>query len=333
MRSNWRWVVALTPALFYAFGLYGLTNLAFPRSGMAVLSFLLGAPAVSCVIASVICDRRGEWSAWGHAKFSALIITLMLVAGAVVLREGSICLAMAAPIFYGVGMIAGAVTGAVLRSGRNGPKVLPAVALLPLLAMPLEHQIAYPQATGSVVTKVVINAPPAAIWRNTVDIPAIQPSELRPTFSHTILGVPEPIEARLKGSGPGAVRDMKWRRGLHFQEQITTWQEGQLLGWRFHFSPDSIPLAFERHINLDGDYLKLVSGDYRLTPLGDGRTQLTLTTRYWIRTPVNLYCHGWAHIFLNDIQGAVLRVIKSRAEAPAAAPRSSPSLAPKPATV
>ena len=49
----------------------------------------------------------------------------------------------------------------------------------------------------------------------------------------------------------------------------------------------------------------------------DGGSDLILTTRYWIRTPMNGYAAWWGGVFLGDFHRNVLGVIKNRAEAAA----------------
>lgn len=306
-------VAALAAALLYAFGLYGLTNLARPDSGMAVLGFLLGAPFACCGLASLMVGFRRNLSLNQHMAISAVVVTAMLLAAGIILREGSICLAMAAPLFYGLGMLGSVIVGALVRRRSRGATVACSIAVcLPLLVLPAEATVAYPEQTGSVM---IIDAPPTAVWANTVELRGIRSEELSPDFSHTVLGVPQPVDARLEGQGVGAVRHIQWRRGLHFEEVVTAWSPGRSLQWRFAFQPDSIPPALERRINMNSGYLRLLGGQYRFEPLPGGRTRLTLQTRYWLKTPINGYCDTWANIFLNDMHGAVLRVIKARSEA------------------
>ncbi len=70
----------------------------------------------------------------------------------------------------------------------------------------------------------------------------------------------------------------------------------------------------EAHIKVDSTYLKLAQGDYRLEPLTNGHTRLTLTTHYQIATPIDFYCDLWGKLFLNDFHGVVLKVIRDRSE-------------------
>ncbi len=110
------------------------------------------------------------------------------------------------------------------------------------------------------------------------------------------------------------MRQLQWTRGVNFQEIVTRWEENRLLAWDFRFGPGSIPPEVEAHIKVDSTYLKLAQGDYRLEPLANGHTRLTLTTRYRIATPIDFYCDLWGRLFLNDFHGVVLRVIRDRSE-------------------
>jgi hypothetical protein len=70
----------------------------------------------------------------------------------------------------------------------------------------------------------------------------------------------------------------------------------------------------DEHIAPDGPLLKIDTGDYRLTPLPDGTTRLTLRTNYVAMTHVN-FARWWGELLLGDIQDNVLAVVKQRAEA------------------
>lgn len=315
-RSDWKegGLLAVGAALVFGGGLYGLTHWVAPDSGMLLASFLFGAPVGCCVVASLVSHRRRPMRISGHVGLSALVITGLLVGGAVALRETAICLVMAAPLFYGAGLTAGAVMGAILsRPGGGGVACI--AILAPLLFLPIEATGEPPVHHGAVTTIMEIAAPPEVVWAHTVEIPGIRAEELKPTFSHVVAGVPSPVEAVMSGEGPGAVRKLRWNGGIRFEEHVTAWETNRRLAWKFRFSPTSVPTRVERHIRLDGDYLRLTDGDYRLEPLPGGRTRLTLTTRYWFASPINGYCEWWAQRFFGDFHGAVLGVIKQRAEA------------------
>jgi hypothetical protein len=134
--------------------------------------------------------------------------------------------------------------------------------------------------------------------------------------------VPKPVDARLEGRGVGSMRHVRWGGGIRFGEEITSWHDGRALAWRFRFDAHSIPDAVEAHIRPESDYLQLESGSYRLEATRDGGTRVTLTTRYRIATPLNLYCALWGRIMVGDLHQNVLRVIRGRSEALAGRERS-----------
>lgn len=305
-------------AVLYALLLYGLAEFISPDSDLLLIAFLFGMPAAAASVAVMVADPRGAAGGGRHALIGFIVTSAFLVVALLVLREGWICVIVAAPLFY-AGSISGAViTGLLLRGTRlRGTTFV--LILAPLVGLPVEHGAYYPEQTGTVTTVIEIAAAPETVWRNTVAIPDIRPEELGWTFSHGIVGVPRPEDARLEGEGVGAVRYLRWGRGIRFEEHITAWEQNRSLAWSFHFAPDAVPAAVEGHIRVDSPYLKLTGGRYRLDPLPGGRTRLTLETSYWIATPINAYCAWWGDVFLNDFHRIVLGVIKTRSERAGAA--------------
>ena len=62
--------------------------------------------------------------------------------------------------------------------------------------------------------------------------------------------------------------------------------------------------------------LKILTGSYRLQPLADGRTRLTLTTTYAMRSRLDWYFGWWGERMLGDVQDNVLAIVRQRSEAP-----------------
>lgn len=308
------WVVGVVCGLLYALAVYGLTRWQAPDSGMLLIGFLVGAPLAACILAVRIADPRGAKGASSHVGTSFLTVTVMLVCAAVVLREGAVCLFMAGPIFYLVGIGAGTLTGLALKS-RPGRLMSLSVLLLPLIGVPVEAD-RLPVAESRVIeTRVHINAPPDLVWAKMTDIRLIGDDEHRWNFSHDIVGIPRPRDARMDGAGIGAVRKLEWAKGVRFEEHITGWEPGRELRWTFHITPEAQGRMLDEHLRVDSAYLRLEEGTYRITPTVDGGSDLVLTTRYWIRTPMNAYAAFWGKVFLGDFHRNVLAVIKDRAEA------------------
>lgn len=305
----------LLPAFALAVG-YALILYASIWLGSDTLRLLSGLILMPMAIASVfsaIADPKGERPLWFHVKWIVIVILVLLVLSVILFREGGICVAMAAPFFFMGAIIGSALTVLVLRH-QGTRKLPPLMIMLPLLLAPLETYFTYEMEDDQFTSVIEIDASPADIWAETIEIRNIAPPERQRTFSHDVVGVPKPVDARMEGQGVGAVRQLQWTDGVRFQEVVTAWDENRRLAWDFRFGPDSIPDHVEAHIDVDSSYLKLARGEYVLEPLADGRSRLTLTTHYRIATPINAYCKLWGRIFLNDFHSTVLKVIKARVE-------------------
>ena len=308
------WLVGIGSALFYALGVYLWTRLNAPNSGMLLLAFILGAPIAACVLAVWVADPKGERTGGSHAATGAVTVTLMLIAAGVILREGAVCLVMAAPVFYGTGVLAAWLTGKALRR-RPGRVLCLAVLALPLVGGVVEQQADDPAETRHVVSSIVIDASPHAVWDRLVDVRIIGAGEHHWNFTHDVVGVPRPLDARMDGEGVGAVRHLTWAKGVKFEEHIIDWRPGQALAWTFEVGPEASTRMLDEHLKVNSAYLRLEEGRYTIEPLADGRTRLVLDTRYWMKTPINGYAGWWGGVFLGDFHRNVLGVIKARAEA------------------
>lgn len=306
-------VAAVAAGLIYGLGVYALTRWQAPDGGMLLLGFLLGAPMAACIIAVAVADPKGVKGAAAHLSTSAITVTSMLVAAGVVLREGAVCLIMAAPVFYGTGLLAGAVAHSVMRR-RGGRMMCLSLLVLPLIGIPVEADHPPEAQTRQVVTRIHIDAPPGIVWDSLTDIRTIGDAEHRWTFSHDVVGIPRPRDARMEGAGVGAVRRLEWAEGVRFEEHITGWEPGRELVWTFHIGPEAQSRMLDEHLKVDSAYLKLEEGRYTIEPTADGGSELVLTTRYWIRTPMNEYAAWWGGVFLGDFHRNVLGVIRDRAE-------------------
>ncbi|KAB2717835.1 SRPBCC family protein [Brucella intermedia] len=311
--SSERLAVAIPVAFVYGLLLYVMIWSRHYMDAMPVIAGLALLPMAVASLASCLSDPRAQKGLWRHVRMGWAIIGGLVVTSMVLFHEAGICVAMAAPFFMVFSALGSAVTLWIIRQFRSRRSTALVIAL-PLLVLPAELQMTYAPHDSYVTTVVEIAAPPEVVWRQTVEIRDVRPHELSWTFSHGILGVPQPVDARLEGEGIGAVRQLRWTHGVNFQEIVTQWEENRLLAWDFRFGPGSIPPEVEAHIKVDSTYLKLAQGNYSLEPLANGHTRLTLTTHYRIATPIDFYCDLWGKLFLNDFHGVVLKVIRDRSE-------------------
>ncbi|HYC90468.1 MAG TPA: SRPBCC family protein [Thermoanaerobaculia bacterium] len=166
-------------------------------------ALFIGLPAVLAIILAMT-PRAG--SATGTIIKG---LTIALLMSGPILGEGFICIVMAAPLFYLVGIIIGLVIDRARR--REGSSVLRAVILLPLLAMSIEGVTpALTFATREEVTAVrIVEATPEEVERALAQTPRFErelPSFLRLKF-------PRPERTAGAGLEPGAMRVVRFAGG------------------------------------------------------------------------------------------------------------------------
>ncbi len=314
-RNNWLGFAAgVAVGALFALALYLLARGMQPDSGLLLLSVLL-IPAASSCVAVMIAGIHGENYSFGKAAgMAAAVVTALLVGSAIFLREGAICLAMAAPLFYPIGII-GASLGAAL-AGNSGKRTPPSViVILPLFLLPIEQQSAYPTMNAAVVSSVEIEAPIDIVWRNAVEIRDIAADEQSWTVTHDLLHIPRPMDATLTERDGAFVRAATWQGDVRFFEMITAWAPERAVAWTFDIPEAAADRMLDEHLRLDEGYLALKGGRYDVEALSPTRTRLTLTTQYAARTPLNFYARAWGDLLLGDIHRNVLNVVRRRAEA------------------
>jgi hypothetical protein len=312
-RKTWFGVAAGTTAgAVFALGLYLAALRLQPDSGLILISVLLIPPAASA-LAVLVAGIYGPGSGAKALVMAVWVVTILMLCSAIFLREGIICLAMAAPIFYPLGII-GALLATFLRSvfGKRTPPTM--VVLLPLLLMPFERPDVYPTMHPSVVTQIEIEAPIETVWREAVEIRDIAESEQSWTVTQDLLRVPRPVDAQLVRRNGQLVRAAAWRGGIRFYEIVTEWRLHRSIAWTFDIPASAADRLLDHHLRLDEDYLRLQGGRYDFEALSPTRTRLTLTTHYMARTPFNAYARTWGELLLGDIHRNVLQVVRQRAE-------------------
>lgn len=275
-------------------------------SSLVVVPFCLGTLAQMSMDWQV---KSPYWHvAWPTVVWMAVLILILIASG----FEALICVIMAFPILAPAALFGILAARLLLRIGRHKTDITLRASLffLPLLALPLDRALVFPEAEQTLRSEIVIDATPDEIWAQTLVIPTIQPDERIWTISHNILGTPMPISADLDGD----VRSLAWTKGVRFQEIITERILNERLAWRFNFNDLASLASFDPHVSPASEMLRVSDGFYELSELSDGQTLLVLETHYQTRTPLNGYLRLWGLLFLNDFHSSVLAVIKTRAE-------------------
>lgn len=226
--------------------------------------------------------------------------------------EGLICVAMAAPLGLLWTWLGSLIGLAILRKGPN--KALVSVLLMGLL-LPSTAWIEKDRSPTliKVRTKVLIEASPAQVWE---EVLAFSPLE-DPTEWLFRLGIAYPINATIDGQGVGAVRHCNFNTGS-FVEPITTWEPGKLLQFDVLEQPATMKeLSFwdidAPHLH---DYFVSKKGQFKLTEIAPGQTELEGTTWYYHNIQPGFYWRWWSEWIVHQIHLRVLQHIKVSTEKP-----------------
>lgn len=237
------------------------------------------------------------------------LVSLILAA------ETLICVVMLAPL-YGLLASLGGLIGGWIRvnyCNKTNAGTVSSFALLPLLLFLVEYQWTQPTEYRTVTTSIDVDASAESVWRGILQVPNISGAEIKWNFTYAI-GIPKPQSACIDKVAIGGIRDLRWEKGVHFQERITSLEEYKAFGYDVIVDPASMAIKeLDTHVVVGDRYFDVISGSYELSSQ-DNRTTLTLSTNYRITTKVNAYGIFWANLVLNDFHEAVLGVIKERVE-------------------
>ena len=309
---------AIAFGLAFALGVYLLIEAVDP-SGLISFTFLLILPAAVTAFVTYVGDPLAERSRGFYVlNVPSFLLGAVIVASVLFLREGVICIVMLAPFWLGLSALGGYLTWRLRKREEPAENVFRASTLLliPLVSMQVEPMIPLARDAGSVTRSIVIDADAATVWHYARGVRQIRPGEGQWNISQDLIGLPRPAGARLDREGAGATRHVVWQEGIRFKEVVTDWQPGKRLWWDFRFDATDMDAwaMQDRHLLPDSPHYRITDGGYVLEPLADGRTRLTLTTRYWVQTPVNWYAHLWGELFVGDVSANVLAVIRQRSE-------------------
>ncbi len=307
---NRPWFAILAPALLG----FGLAALCVRASEFYGWSLFLGLPVLVSFL-SGFCTayqrdvpfRRVYWiSVASLIALGALILILAL--------DGLICLLMALPLALLISLVGaslGRVLGRACKRGARAVAPLLAALLFPGLVA-FDRGTQSPEPLREVRSSVVVDAPVETVWRAVIAFPKIQ----EPPTGIFRLGIAYPIEARIEGTGVGAIRYCVFSTGS-FVEPITHWEEPTYLAFDVRESPEPMrELSFYEHIEAPHLHGHMVShrGQFRLVERAGG-VFLEGTTWYTHTLAPQWYWGPVSDFIIHQIHGRVLNHIKRTSEA------------------
>lgn len=306
-----RWFAVLTPSVVGLLASYLCVEVA----GNYGLVLFIGLPLVVSFLSS-FCFCFGRECGFGAtflvAALSIIVLGMLILCFAL---DGLICLLMALPLALALALPAvalGRLAGRAARGNRSSIVPLMLVLLFPCLVA-FEESRPPVAPLRAVTTSVAIHAPVRTVWNTVIAFPRIQ----CPPAGIFKMGIAYPIEARIEGSGVGAIRYCTFSTGS-FVEPITTWTEDRLLAFDVSSSPPPME-EFSLYQHVDPPHLHghLVSkkGQFLLRPSGDG-VILEGTTWYRHEMWPQWYWAPLSDQIIHNIHHRVLDHIKTIVESP-----------------
>lgn len=288
-----------------------------PHLGQVMgLAFAFGAPFA--VGAITVFLRAPEQRSWKNATWGALgAVTLFVLGTGLLLLEGLICIAMALPLFWLLGIFGAWAAMLVVKVHDRSRLNVSVIAMLPVLASMLEPPYSFPAAPIrlEIQREAVIDASAGAIWKQIISGAGLKDQYFDASIARRI-GMPAPHSGQIHKRADGQlIRRSFWGSKVYFDEPITALEPQRYLAWRYQFYPDSFPpAAMDEHVVIGGKYFNLTDTDFRLTPLPNGQTRVQMRIGYSVDTAFNWYSRPLAHWVLGDYAETALDALGAAAK-------------------
>jgi len=213
------------------------------------------------------------------------IMTLLLLLSGIVLGEGFICILMAAPLFYGVGLIVGLAMDSAerRRRSRQSGAWMGLLVLLPLVPASLEG--VRPGWSFSREETVFAERTVAAAAADVEKSLAETPRFGRRLPLYLRLKFPRPVAASGSGLETGSLRVVHFAGGEGKPGDLILRVSDRGPGWvRFDVVSDSSKIAH---------WLDWRQAEVRWSPAGDNATRVRWTVRYTRRLDPAWYFGPW----------------------------------------
>tara|TARA_R110002020_G_C16175461_1_gene764376 strand:+ start:176 stop:1108 length:933 start_codon:yes stop_codon:yes gene_type:complete len=271
-----------------------------------IIPFLIG------FLPPFIKGKLSEINKRDSYKLSFLTLGIVLIGLLIFAIEGMICIAMSLPLIA-LSVWLGSYLGFKANSGKwvNPKNTTIGLLIICLSSMSFDY-VNEPKNLIPVKTKVIVNSNIENVWKNVVTFDKID----APTEWIFKTGISYPTDATIKGTGIGAIRYCNFTTGS-FVEPITTWNEPNLL--QFDVNEQPIPMNefnpfWDIHPSHLNGYFKSYKGQFKLTKIGENKTELEGTTWYKVDITPEIYWKTWSNFIIHRIHERVLNHIKIETE-------------------
>lgn len=223
-----------------------------------------------------------------------------IVLSAVVLREGVLCLIILSPLLYTAILIGMFIGRALFRQWNPTLQGSVLAIILALFFFDLTSEHDY---VNEVTDRMVIDAPVSEVWKH---VPSHPVNRSEPGFWLFRIGLPNPVQSTMNGSGVGATRKCVFSNNAVFDEVVVESVQDSLFTFDITRQPDDPEII---------GHIELRRGRFILTDNGDGTTTLTGKSWYKLNVYPVWYFDIWAESITRQVHLRVMEHIKRLAEA------------------
>ncbi|MGS2738746.1 hypothetical protein [Sinomicrobium sp. M5D2P17] len=295
-------ITSLISGLFTVWGIYG-----FQQYGFALFILI---PVFIGFGSSVLYGLKHKLTYIQSYQIGFLTLGVYLLGLVVFAIEGLICIVMLLPLGLLLTWAGSSIGYALLK---KIPNKAPTTLMILTGLIPITNFVEKDTKpdVSEVVSSIEIQADIQTVWSNVIEFPQLDD----PTEFIFKTGIAYPVNAKIDGTGIGAIRHCNFTTGS-FIEPITVWDQPELLKFDVLEQPE--PMEELSFWNVDAphlhDYFVSRQGQFKLTELPNGNTLLEGTTWYYHNIRPEFYWRLWSNYIVHKIHNRVLEHIKKNAE-------------------
>lgn len=325
---DFRRLLAFLVVILYSFALL-FFNSFMMEEGSMTFTILAVCPFVVGFITVAIYARFAPIN-WVGAFFLPWLSCLLIMAITLIMRiEGMICWAMIFPAWAAVAGIGGFLAKQLFK-GKQRPDdnedildgfdydklKISIVGLIPFALTMIEGDTFLKSKDMQAQSVIEIAGSPEEVWSQILQVDTLRAAEKSVGLAN-FFGFPAHEYTTLDKAAVGGKRVAYYEKGLYFNEEIVEMNEARFLRLKIDVDPTEVPPnVMDEHIVIGGEYFDLKEDRYRLKALPNGNTQVTLTSDYFIRTPINSYTQWWAKWLMDGVIEGELEALKTATEQP-----------------
>jgi hypothetical protein len=234
-----------------------------------------------------------------YLSWSALNGLIAIVASAIFLKEGFICLIIVSPLIFGF-IVAGVFLGKAMYKRRNG--MLKSSVFGILLVVFIGDTLSNHENMHLVSDTIIINAPVETVWPFVVEYDPIVAKEDYWLFA---IGMPSPVQSTVSGYEVGANRKCIFSNGYIFDEKMVVYKPNEELTFDIIAQPQDPEIM---------GHIDIVRGQFILKDNGDGTTTLIGNSWYTLYVFPEWYFNSWSKSITRNVHLRVMEHIKILSE-------------------